>query len=356
MDYKKSILIGSLPFSNETEAMKIAFEKLSNSLISIPDGEIGKITEKYPNGARAAWIMTAIDRCSADTDSWSVIKERGNIASTGYPADYSEVELLKPKRTPKEMIKYISFGYDDYFESSYPIFKKLKGEFNNKKINFLLGVPTGLGVTFATMKPITSLRYAETFNEEIAIEVNRAIAIADDDLVIQIEIPGELKMASTLPSFLIGLSTRGIFSLIKKLDKSANIGIHICLGDLNNIALINPKNLKKLVKFSNHLVQKWPSGYKLKYIHFPLAEASIPPTTDKNYYKPLKDVVLPEGVEFVAGFVHEGNSNEDNMSILKTIENIRQEKIAVAHSCGLGRRTREKALLALDALKYVVEN
>ena len=54
-------------------------------------------------------------------------------------------------------------------------------------------------------------------------------------------------MATMLPGFLIGLSTRGIFSLIRKLDRNVEIGLHICLGDLNNIALIKAKNLKNVI-------------------------------------------------------------------------------------------------------------
>jgi hypothetical protein len=356
MYIKKSILIGSLPFNNEEEAMKISLDTLSDSLISLPDGEIGEKTEQYPMGTRAAWIMTAIDRCKLDSERWSVIKQRGSIAESGYPADYKDVELLKPLLSPKEISNYINFGYDEYFSTSYPIFKELKEKYKNSNLKFTLGVPTGLGVTFATMKPITSLRYAEVFNERIATEVNNSISEADEDLLVQIEIPGELKMATMLPGFLIGLSTRGIFSLIRKLDRNVEIGLHICLGDLNNIALIKAKNLKKLVKFTNHLIKHWPSGYKLNYVHIPLAEAKKPPTTNANFYQPLQDIKLPSGVTFVAGFAHEGNSNEDNVKIYNIIQSLREDEVAVSHSCGLGRRNKEEAIKALETLKHIVEN
>ena len=353
---KKSILIGSLPFDNEKEAMKMSFDILGDSIISLPDGEIGEKTEQYPTGTRAAWIMTAIDSCKLDSKRWKVIKKRGNIAESGYPADYKDVEQLKPLVSPKEISNYINFGYDEYFSTSYPIFKELKDKYNNSKVKFTLGIPTGLGITFATMNPITSLRYAEVFNRRIAKEVNNAALNADDDLLVQIEIPGELKMATLLPSLLIGLSTRGIFSLIRRLDKNIEIGLHICLGDLNNIALIKAKNLNKLVKFANHLIKHWPSGYKLNYIHIPLAEAKKPPTTNANFYQPLKDLNIPPGVTFVAGFAHEDNTDEDNQKIYNIIQSLREDEIAISHSCGLGRRTREEANNALKTLKHIVEN
>tara|TARA_Y100000389_G_C17385940_1_gene477035 strand:+ start:108 stop:1178 length:1071 start_codon:yes stop_codon:yes gene_type:complete len=356
MNIKKSILIGSLPFDNEKEAMKMSLDILGDSLISLPDGEIGEKTDEYPTGTRAAWIMTAINRCKLDSERWRVIKKRGNVAESGYPADYKDVEQLKPLVSPKEISNYINFGYDEYFSTSYPIFKELKEKYKNSKVKFTLGVPTGLGITFATMNPITSLRYSEVFNGRIAKEVNNAILKADDDLLVQIEIPGELKMATLLPSLIIGLSTRGIFSLIRRFDINVEIGLHICLGDLNNIALIKAKNLKKLVRFTNHIIKHWPSGYKLNYIHIPLAEAKKPPTTNADFYQPLKDIKLPPGVTFVAGFAHEGNTDEDNVKIYNTIQSLREDDVAISHSCGLGRRNREEATNALKTLKYIVEN
>jgi hypothetical protein len=40
MAKREALLVGSLPFANEEQAMRISIDKLGESLISLPDGEI----------------------------------------------------------------------------------------------------------------------------------------------------------------------------------------------------------------------------------------------------------------------------------------------------------------------------
>lgn len=160
-------------------------------------------------------------------------------------------------------------------------------------------------------------------------------------------------MAYQLPSFLVGLSLRSIYGLLNKISRPATFGVHICLGDLNHKALIHPKTLKKMVRFSNELVRKWPSTHRLEYVHYPLAEAADPPPLDGDYYADLRDIKLPDGVRFVAGFVHGKRSDAEHLSILKTIEGFRSEPVEVACSCGMGRYSEEEATELLVAMKKV---
>jgi hypothetical protein len=342
MPDRKALLVGSLPFPSEEQAMKFAIENLGGMLLGLPDGEIGEVTDEYPKGKRAAWVMTAIDICSADTENWEIIKESGNSVD-GFPADYDDVQKLKPKRPPAEMHKHMNFGYHEYFKASYPAFKRLREEHNLPDLKFQVGVPTGLGIAFSMMQPITALRYTDAFNKRIAYEVNEILKIAAEDVIIQIEVPAELKLAYTLPNFLMGWSIRPITGLLDKINAPAKIGVHICLGDLNNIALTEAKTLDKMVKFSNLMVEKWSPEHELVYVHYPLAEAVTPPPTDKAYYQPLRDIHLPNDARFVAGFVHEGNTEEINAKILHIIEDIYGSPVDVACSCGLGRRSNDEA-------------
>jgi hypothetical protein len=339
-----------LPCPSEAQALEYALDTLGSTLISLPDGEIGEVTEEYPKGKRAAWVMTAIDICSADTENWEVGKAAGNTTD-GFPSDYDDVQKLKPKRPPSEMHKHLKFGYDDYFKASYPIFKRLRDEHNLPDLKFQVGVPTGLGIAFSMMQPLAALRYTDAFNRRIAHEVNEIIRVGGDDVVIQVEVPAELKLADTLPGPLMALSLRPINGLVQKIDPSARFGVHICLGDLNNKALTQAATLNKMVRFSNLMVKNWSSQHKLSYVHYPLAEAATPPPTDPAYYQPLAEIELPEGVKFVAGFIHEENTPETNQQILQAIEAARGESVDIACSCGLGRRPNDIARRLLQDMK-----
>ena len=175
--------------------------------------------------------------------------------------------------------------------------------------------------------------------------------IAGVDVIVQIEVPPELYAAYKLPLPLMGLALRPILDLLDKIKPGAQIGMHLCLGDFHNEALVHPKTLGKMVAFSNRLVAAWPQQHRLVYVHYPLAEGAVPPTTDTRYYAPLAEVRLPKATRFVAGFVHEKRSLAENRHILDSIETARGQPVDIACSCGLGRRTPETAtkLLALMA-------
>ncbi|MEM7343167.1 MAG: hypothetical protein AAF485_02910 [Chloroflexota bacterium] len=340
---RQVLLVGSMPFDNEEDAMTRALDAVGNELWSLPDGEIGEKSEAYPLGNRAAWVQTIIDFCEQDPDSWEIVNPavRGE---TGFPTGYDKEPRLKPKHPPSEMHKHLDLHWLDYFQQNYPIFKQLREERGLPDLKFQVGLPTGLGSAFPMMHPINALRYASAFAKRMAYEVNEMIKIAEpDDLLFQIEVPGELAMAYQLPGFLLDLSLRSILDLVNRIEPKALFGIHICFGDLNNEALLKSKTLDTMVRFSNRLVEKWPQTHELAYVHYPLAEAADPPPLDPVYYEPLRNIKLPAGVRFVAGFVHDKRSEAEHQQILEIIEGIRGQRVDVASSCGLGRRPPDVA-------------
>ncbi|MFN2112817.1 MAG: hypothetical protein ACK2TT_06840 [Anaerolineales bacterium] len=351
---RKVLLVGSLPYENEEQAMRQALNLVGNDVFSLPDGEIGERSATYPNGNRAAWVQTIIDRCEQDTANWEVVKPavRGD---SGFPTGYDKEPLLKAKHPPSQMHKYLDFRWLEYFQEYYPVFKKLRKEYNLPELKFQVGIPTGLGGTFPAMKPLDSLRYASAFNRRMAYEVNEMQKLADpDDLLLQVEVPAELAFAYQLPDFLVNFSLRTVLDLVKRIEPRSAFGIHLCFGDLNNEALINPPNLERMVLFSNQLVKKWPASHALSYIHYPLAEAADPPPLDVEYYQQLAGIKLPPGVRFIAGFIHEKRSEAEHKHILQAIEGACGTSVDLACSCGLGRRTAAVADQLLELSHQLV--
>ncbi len=350
MPKRHALLVGSMPFDNEEQAMGQALNTLGAYLHALPDGEIGEVTELYTKGKRAAWVQAAIDLCAADKENWNVVKPavRGK---SGFPTGYETGERLSPKHPPKEMVKHLNFRYHEYFRESYPIFQRLREESGLHHLKFQVGVPTGLGIAFGMLSPVNAFRYSGAFNKRLAYEVNEILKIAGDDVIIQVEIPAEVALAYRVPKFLINIPINSVLGLVKEINPPATMGIHLCLGDLNNEALVKASTLDSMVHFANKLVEKWPSTHKLLYVHYPLAEAADPPPVDVNFYAPLKHAKLPNGVRFIAGFIHEKRSDAEHQQILTAIENLRGERVEVACSCGMGRRSKEvgEQLIGLTA-------
>lgn len=293
---RQALLVGSMPFENEEDAMNRALEVMGADLWALPDGEIGEKSEQYPLGNRAAWIQAIVDICERDSENWEVVYQ-GVRGESGFPTGYDTEPRVKPKRSPSEMPQHLNFRWLEYFQKSYPVFKRLRRAYDLPNLKFQVGLPTGMGMTFPMMSPINAFRYASAFNKRMAYEANEMLKLADPgDLMFQIEVPGELAMAYRMPAFLVGVSVRTAIGLVKQIEPKALFGVHLCFGDLNNEALTRPDTLDKMVNFSNKLIEKWPKTHELNYVHYPLAEAADPPPLEAAYYQPLKHIKLPRRV------------------------------------------------------------
>ncbi|MGB3466467.1 MAG: hypothetical protein WBA74_14405, partial [Cyclobacteriaceae bacterium] len=138
---RRVLLVGSLPFENEETAMNLSLDLLDEKLLSLPDGEIGEKSVKYPLGNRAAWIQSIIDLCEGDPENWKIIKG-GERNELGFPVAYDKEPRLSPKTSPARMADNLDFKWIEYFKRSYPIFKKLKKEKNKEDMKFQVGLPT----------------------------------------------------------------------------------------------------------------------------------------------------------------------------------------------------------------------
>lgn len=354
MSQRAAFLVGSLPFDDEKSCMQRALDQLGPYLFALPDGEIGEKSERFPRGNRIAWVIYAVECLTADQESWQIVKAPVRGAD-GMAVDYQSIQKLKPRRTPQAMADQVTFGYDRFCLHSYAIFTELRQAHGQPHLKFQLGVPTGFALGFAFHSQIDWLRYTNAFNTVIAREVNHARQQIGEDLIIQIEVPPELYAAYMLPTPLMGLALRPIHDLLRKISPGAQIGIHLCLGDFHNEALVHPKTLDKMVAFSNRLVDSWPQQHTLAYIHYPLAEGAVPPPTKASYYQPLRAIRLPAQCRFIAGFVHEKLSLAENQAILTAIENARSGPVDVAASCGLGRRSQAEAEQVLGLMRDLVE-
>lgn len=322
--------------------MRRALDTLGPWLLSLPDGEVGERTPEFPDGTRACWIIRAVEILYKDRESWRVVKEPVR-ARNGVPESYEGLHQLEPLRPPEEVADRLAFGYDAELARYYPLFRRLRDEGGWNGLRFQMGVPTGLGLGFVIPNPEDRMRYLGAFNAVIAREVNAMLDMAGDDVVIQIEAPPEVYAAYNLPQMMEPLSLGPILDLANRIKPGARIGIHLCLGDLHNMPLMQMERVQPLVELSNRLVERWPRDRELVYMHYPLAAGNVPPSTDPRLYQPLADIHLPEGTRFVAGFVHEGLSFEENAGILRSIEEARGGQVDVASSCGIGRRAPEVA-------------
>jgi hypothetical protein len=354
MAKRHALLVGSLPYGDEEAAMRKALDALGDQLFSLPDGEIGIKDDVYKKGRRIGWVQTAIQR-NVDSGLFDVVKDVQRDEATGLFRDYTDLFVLRPRHKPGTLTAHLNFGYLEFFRRSYPTFRRLREQPRRSDLVFQVGVPTGLAIGLLSMRPLQALRYRRAFDERLATEVNKIVKVAGDDVIIQLEIPIEMGLAQRLPSFLMRLPVGMIVSLVNRIDARARLGVHMCLGDLHNKALVKLDMEGLIVRFANRLTASWPSGRRLEYVHVPLAEGEVAPPTDPAAYAPLQRIRLPDGTRLVAGFVHEKLTLDEHTRILEAIEAARGGSVAVACSCGMGRRTPEVADRLLELTRRVAE-
>lgn len=354
MKGRKAVLIGSLPFDNEEEALDRSLSMLGEHLISVPDGEIGEKNEQYPSGSRSSWVCLAANEFAEDKENWKILQE-AVMNRDGFPAGYDKIYTLRTKHSPEELRKHINLHYHEYFGKSYPIFQRLRKTYGHQQVKFQVGVPTGLTLSVFILEPEIALTYYKAFHQRIIDEVNVVLDQAADDVVIQLELPIELGMVYQNPSQ-IDLAVESIMGLVTNFKHSTHVGLHFCCGDLNNESWTHPESLELLVKFVNRVIDEWPENQNLAYIHVPLAEGNVPPTLNRDYYFPLKKIQTPANTELIAGFVHEKRDIDELRIIQSHIEDIVGHPVGVACSCGMGRRSREVGIQLMSLMQKLINS
>ena len=336
---RRALLVGSLPFDDEASAMARAIELVGDRLIALPDGEIGNRSDQYPSGDRSQWVAGLAGRLARETTLFGVV-DAGTMNEQGFPVDFDSTARLRPRLGPTKLGERLRLGYDTAALGSWAHVERLRSEAGLPGLRMQVGLPTGLGVAVSVLSTARALRYARAFAaclEREAAEIVRAIGA--ENLLFQIEAPIEVVAAHRMPRPAAGLAAKPIVDLVRRLPSQAPVGVHLCYGDLNNIALIAPDNFDRLVGFANALIRRWPKSHTLAYVHLPFAAGASPPPADPGAYRALRGLNLPEGASLVAGLVHEQPSPESLRGLLDTIEQAWGGQVDVACACGLGRRS-----------------
>ena len=168
----------------------------------------------------------------------------------------------------------------------------------------------------------------------------------------QIEVPVELVMVAKAPAAgraaAAKLAARTVTGLADAAPAGTRFGVHLCLGDMNNRALGSMGDVGPLVTLSNAIVSGWPAGRELVFVHAPFSAADHPAPTDREFFRPLADLVVPDGVRFAAGFAHESQSLTDQHRVRDLIDTGVGRPVDIASACGLGRRTAEAGRAVLE--------
>lgn len=338
---KRSVhLVGSLPAQSTKDAVSWAGEVLGDTLGPwLPDGE---------TGPRSDWVNRLVEGLRTHVDL--------ELVKDGAWSGYTDTPVFRVRKGHR--FRTVNLDYVAEFEKSWPVFGELAP---SRGRTFQVGIPGHFdlaAITFGFNLPV-AMRNLAPFRDATIREMATIQTLASGEVVFQLEVPIELIMLTRLPGPARAAAAKRLareaLRLVEAATPGSRIGLHLCLGDLNNESMGAPVDTWPLVIFGNAMMAEWPTGRTLEFLHVPLAHGSQPPTMDPDYYAPLEYLAIPGDVPFIGGFVHEKSLIKDLVLIRDQIEHNLGRPIDVAASCGLGRRSWAAGHLNLEIARAVAQ-
>jgi hypothetical protein len=338
---RKTHLVGAWPGRGPEHAMEVALTNLGPHLNSMSDGETGD---------RALWVTASMDALRANPDLETV--------HDGGWTDYNDLAQWKIKDGQKMSAGNVRLPYARAFDASFTPFKELRERFGRPDLRFQVGIPLpgdialysfGEGI-FVDPEPV------EAFTEATLREIREIAEIGGDDVVFQLETCLALVAVAQAPdeeqAAVATQMAKYLTDIAAGSPEGTRFGIHICLGDFHHKAIATMRDIRPVVLVANAVVEGWPQGRILEFVHAPFAAANEPPVEGDAFYAPLADLALPEDTRFIAGFIHESLELDAHRELLDRIEGLLGRQVDIAAACGLGRRPSEDE--AWDAMQKSV--
>ena len=329
---RRAHLVGSLPGDTSGEAMRLAVERLGDDLAYLPDGETGD---------RRNWVIPMIEGLRKHPDL--------ELVRDGDWSDYDKIPRLRVKPGHRLYGASLDLGIAAAARAAQPDFDAVRGE---RPLHFQVGIPGDIDLALFSFGPTGPVRHRRPFTEALVAAMHEAVAAYGKDVLFQVEIPAELVLLGRAPArarpAMAAVIARQLAALAQGAPEGAEFGVHLCLGDMNHRALGRVGDADPLVTLSNAIAERWPQGRPLRYVHLPLAAADDPPSEDPAFYAPLSRLALGPGIDVIAGFAHEDQDVSTQFRIRGLIEDALGAPVGISTSCGLGRRTREAGIAALD--------
>jgi len=341
---RRAHLVGSIPASSASEAMRLAVDRLGPDLDFLPDGETGD---------RRNWVISMIDALRDHPDL--------RLAKPGDWSDYDKTPRFALRPGHRLYGAALDLGITTAALAARPEFDALREKLEQASLGrprFQVGIPGDVDLAMFTFGPAGPVRHRRPFTEALASTMYQVHAAYGDDVLFQIEVPVEQVVLARAPSrargALAGLLAGRIAALAQGAPEGARFGLHLCLGDMNHRALGKITDASPLVLLANAAARRWPDRRPLEYVHAPLAAADNPPSADAAFYRPLSGLRLGPDVRFIAGFAHEDQDEQTQLRIRQVIEDAVGHQVGISTSCGLGRRQPDAAVAAMDRIKFLL--
>jgi hypothetical protein len=326
-------LVGSVGLDTVDDVFRTCGSLFGPQLKRVPDGE---------PGGRRLWI------------SWQLPLLRANpylqpVASTR-PDEVPFYPLKLAPGVKPEDVHFGELGYAREARISYIDFcaARDKGVLPRNS-RFQVSLPTPLAVIGPFIAPEAHQQVLPAYEQAMLREVDAiAAAIPRQDLAIQWDVCIEMIMwdgrLPAIPGF-PGMEHvfRDTFArLAQRVPNEAELGIHLCYGDLDGRHFVQPVDATKMVELATLIAES--AKRPIAWMHMPVPVDR----SDDAFYAPLRNLKLSAGTELYLGLVHD----EDGVEGTKKRMAAARKHVAsfgIATECGIARaRTPDRVRKILE--------
>jgi hypothetical protein len=253
--------------------------------------------------------------------------------------DHGSRESIK-QLTPIGSLDTLDLGYVDWYRQESTLVAALARE-RRLALSFQLRIISPFDLTMTVLGP-GRIKYAAAFERATLRDVMQ-IYTQDETVLFLIEAHQELAGVLKAPGIARALVTRKLVrkvtDFIRACPQGMRFGIHPCLRwPLARRKSTGLMQLAPLVDWINELIDQWPPGYTLAYVHLPLAEGYAPPSTEPSWYIDLARLRVPAGVRVVLGCCHPDVTTSALRPILSMADSLCHRTVDVGASCDLALR------------------
>lgn len=318
-------LVGSIPGLTAEQVFTKCSKVLAGRLRRMPDGEPGERNQFI-------WFQRAKFEAHApgivlDFSKWGV-------------GDAEDEPTADEVQKQVSAIPEFDTGYDHAAIESYAIFKRLRDQgVIAPHTRFQVSFPTPVNFVGGHLK-LAYRKAVEPLYERALLRASGNVqsTIPLQDLAIQWDVAVDTALLEGVP-FLTpwfepvfeGIVER-IVRLANTVPEEAELGFHLCYGDVDHKHFVEPKDLGMLVSVMKAVI----AGVKrpITYFHMPVPKNR----DDKAYFEPLADpefVKVRGNTELFLGLVHYDDL-EGTKRKIQTAKTV-LDSFGIASECGMGR-------------------
>ena len=337
-------LVGSIPLKNTEDVLRKVASSLGDHLRRIPDGETGK---------RLGWIKFMENYfhnlhpdMETDNDApylqWR--QSDGKLLR--------EIPLAKFKSGIDPNFVTFDTGYADEAINSFSTFDRLQSEeVIPSDVKFQICIPTPLAPAYNFIAPKTQNEFIPAYTRHIIDEIAKISKILPNNRIsLQWDVCQEVLMWENYydyerPNYKEEILTT-LSTIADAVPEAIELGFHLCYGSPGDEHLIEPKDTQNMVEIISGILQRIKRN--IHYFHIPVPKDRF----DDAYFKPLRNLSLPQGTDLYLGLVHAEDKKGNSRRIKTAKKFIKFE--GVGSECGWGRTDPQRipGLLAshVDAL------